>query len=189
MNKQQPTIANTLLLLVLLVVGIGLWQQIKEGGHTHDTGHHNNTHAEEEHEHFHALVTNVIDGDTVEVRLEDDTRERVRLIGIDAPEIDWENFEDTECYAFEAKQLLTKLVKGREVELVLDPVQGRRDAYDRLLAFLTDIETGENINRMMLDEGAAMELIIGTPHTNYTAFHDAYRSAYDEKKGMWTVCN
>lgn len=58
---------------------------------------------------FPALVTSVIDGDTIEV-LHDNRAERTRLIGIDCP-------ERGQAYGQKAKQAASELVFGKEVTL------------------------------------------------------------------------
>ena len=69
------------------------------------------------------LVTRVIDGDTVELS----NGERVRLIGIDTPEID-------EYYYNEATEELRSLIEGKTVRMESDT--NNRDAYDRLLRYI-----------------------------------------------------
>jgi len=68
-------------------------------------------------------VTNVVDGDTLDLS----TGDRVRLIGIDTPEFG-------ECGAAEATAFVTELVADRSVA-VINPIEvDDRDNYDRLLA-------------------------------------------------------
>jgi micrococcal nuclease len=92
-----------------------------------------------------AVVTRVIDGDTVEVTItgRDEgpgagsttvgRRYDVRLIGIDTPEsVDPES--PVECFGKEATRATAALLEGREVRLV-DDVENV-DAYDRLLRYV-----------------------------------------------------
>src|SRR3954452_16023985 len=71
-------------------------------------------------------VTRVVDGDTLIVRV-GRRNERVRLIGVDTPEVG-------ACYATEATVLARKLSLTRLVRLDGDGTQSRRDRYGRLLA-------------------------------------------------------
>jgi len=68
-------------------------------------------------------VVRVIDGDTVELT----GNERLRLLGIDAPEHD-------EPYYDSAKIYLTQAVMGRQVRVVLG--SRKRDGYGRLLGYI-----------------------------------------------------
>src|SRR5687767_910169 len=77
-------------------------------------------------------VTRVVDGDTLQVRLASGKRERVRLIGIDAPDAG-------ACGEPAATAFLRRLVGGRRVVLVGDRTQATRDPSRRLLAY---VETG-----------------------------------------------
>lgn len=73
-----------------------------------------------------AVVVDVVDGDTIEVSLDGD-RERVRLVGINAP-------ERGECLADDATRWLRDQIGGREVDLVAD--ESDRDRYGRLLRYV-----------------------------------------------------
>lgn len=94
------------------------------------------------------LVERVIDGDTVV--LEGGTR--VRLLGLDAPELG-RNGEEPEYYGPEAKIFLEAIIAeaGRLVLLTFEPV--RYDRYGRTLAYLWD---GDRfLNEVLLCEGYA----------------------------------
>jgi len=76
-------------------------------------------------------VRHVIDGDTVVL----ENHQRVRLIGVDAPEIDHPARGMTgEFYGDEAKTFLKKTVEGKDVRLEAGPEPF--DSYGRRLAFL-----------------------------------------------------
>lgn len=77
-----------------------------------------------------ARVTRVVDGDTVYVRLDDGTEEKVRFIGVDAPE----STKEVEPYGKEAAAYTKKRLSGRTVHLELDV--GERDKYGWLLAYV-----------------------------------------------------
>lgn len=70
-------------------------------------------------------VVAVVDGDTIDVAT-DAGSVRVRLIGIDTPEIGRGGAVD-ECYAQEARDFLNDLVYGRSVQLQADPTQADAD--------------------------------------------------------------
>ncbi len=87
------------------------------------------------------VVTNVIDGDTVVIS----GGERVRLLGIDAP-------EKNEFFYKESKQRLEQLVEKQEV--MLEKEGEDKDRYDRLLRYISLNNT--NINMQMVEEGYAI---------------------------------
>jgi micrococcal nuclease len=74
-----------------------------------------------------AQVVNVIDGDTIRVRLPDGVEEPVRLIGIDAVERGLPISDQATAY-------LIGLVQGKRVRLISDVSD--RDQFDRLLRYV-----------------------------------------------------
>jgi micrococcal nuclease len=78
-----------------------------------------------------ALVTRVVDGDTVEVRI-GGAEEDVRLIGVDTPET-VKPGAPLECFGPQASRFAHGLLEGKRVRLVFG--EERRDDYDRLLAY------------------------------------------------------
>ncbi len=89
-----------------------------------------------------ATVERVVDGDTLEVSSGD----RVRLIGIDTPEVG-------ECGDDEAAAVLRRLVDGRRVSLVAGASQDR-DRYGRLLRYV-EVD-GVDANLVLLQRGRAI---------------------------------
>jgi micrococcal nuclease len=78
-----------------------------------------------------ALVTRVVDGDTIEARI-DGEEEDVRLIGVDTPET-VKPGAPVECFGPEASRFTHGLLDGKRVRLVFG--EERRDEYGRLLAY------------------------------------------------------
>jgi endonuclease YncB( thermonuclease family) len=78
---------------------------------------------------FAGKVTHVVDGDTVDVRLDSGKQQRVRLIGIDTP-------ERGECGYARATSAARRLAQGQRVVLQGDATQDTRDRYGRLLAYV-----------------------------------------------------
>lgn len=93
-------------------------------------------------------VVRVIDGDTITVapvedeglsQDEDAQREEatIRLLGIDAPEMNTHGEEEPECGAKDATRRLTSsLPEGASVKVVPDPEVERTDRYGRTLAYV-----------------------------------------------------
>lgn len=73
-------------------------------------------------------VTNIVDGDTVDVLSSSGVEERIRVVGIDTP-------ERGQCGFQEAADALARLVDGQTVTLVAG-ARDDRDRYGRLLRYL-----------------------------------------------------
>jgi micrococcal nuclease len=95
------------------------------------------------------LVRYVVDGDTIDVV----GAGRVRLLGIDAPELG-RGVETSEPFAIEAHQRLSALVAQRWVRLESEDRSIRRDDYNRRLAYVL-LETGILVNAVLVREGLA----------------------------------
>lgn len=124
-------------------------------------------------------VSKVIDGDTIVVRMAG-KQETVRFIGIDAPETG----VNAECFAAEATNALKSLLAGRPVRLEVDPTQGERDKYDRLLAYVFT-ETGVNAAKKLIENGFAKEYTYSKSYKYQKEFKAAQKSAQKAKEGMW----
>lgn len=131
-----------------------------------------------------AEVTAVIDGDTLKVRtIEGEAR--VRLIGIDTPEINRNGGPD-ECYAQEARTELNTLAYGRTIELHTDPSQGDADRYGRLLRHV--YIDGHNIAQALISTGAGHEYTHSTPYAGQAAHLAAQHAAQAAGQGLWAQC-
>jgi micrococcal nuclease len=95
-------------------------------------------------------VKNVVDGDTIDVSFNICGIQRVRLVGINAPEIGEEGYE-------EAKEFVNKTCWGEEVKLDVDDMK-QYDTYYRILAVVYVNET--NVNEKMVREGYAEVMYI-----------------------------
>ena len=97
------------------------------------------------------LVVVVYDGDTVKVRFADGSERKVRLIGIDSPEMD-DPREEVRFMAFVAKRFAFLNLYRENVHLAYD--WELEDQYGRLLAYLTT-DDGVFFNELILKEGFA----------------------------------
>jgi endonuclease YncB( thermonuclease family) len=95
------------------------------------------------------LVERVADGDTVTVITSNQTKLRIRLFGIDAPEIPKGAKFPGQPYGTEAEAYLKRLVEGKHVRVEIYQV----DRYRRLLS--TIFVDGKDINLAMLKAGLA----------------------------------
>ncbi len=132
-----------------------------------------------------ATVTEVVDGDTVVVEVADRT-ERVRLIGIDTPEVTG-GFLPAECYGDEASAFTKSLLPpGTEVRLTRD--SEARDRYNRLLAYVHRSGDGLFVNLAIAENGYAEALNIEPNTTHADAFFAAAARAREKKLGLWGIC-
>jgi micrococcal nuclease len=126
------------------------------------------------------IVQRVADGDTVTVITANQTKLRIRMFGIDAPETPKGTTFPGQPYGPEAEAYLKRLVEGKRVTVGIYAV----DRYQRLLS--TIFVNGKDINLTMIEVGLA-EVYRGPESGNpykpqYQAVEVAARAA---KKGMW----
>jgi micrococcal nuclease len=125
-------------------------------------------------------VTDVVDGDTIDVSPQIDGIERVRLIGVDTPEV----FGGEEPCGPEASAFTTEQLEGEDVTLEFD--EERVDQYERALAYVwvPDLE-GELFNETLVGQGYA-EVATFPPNDEYEErFLAAEEEARDEGIGLW----
>ncbi|MFT2112103.1 thermonuclease family protein [Marinomonas sp. 2405UD68-3] len=123
-----------------------------------------------------AKVKKVVDGDTVHFQ---DGR-KVRLIGINTPELDYKH-QKHDAFAVEAKQLLSTLV-GKTVfyQEGLD----KRDRYGRYLYYLFD-KRRISISSQLLSQGLGYRIAV-PPNTHYqTCLQASENVARQKKMGVW----
>ncbi|MEM7273578.1 MAG: thermonuclease family protein [Actinomycetota bacterium] len=137
-----------------------------------------------------AMVTGtvrfVIDGDTVELDISGAV-ERVRLLGIDAPESVHPSVPE-QCFGAEAAAGLTELLPvGSSVSLVRD-VEAR-DRFGRLLLYLYRTEDGLFVNEWLVRQGLA-DTSFFEPNTALApALTSARSAARAESAGLWGACD
>lgn len=131
-----------------------------------------------------APVTRVVDGDTVRITWEGAST-RVRLIGIDTPEVD-DDRPVVRCLAAAATRRAVALAGGKTVGVELDPSQGRTDKYGRLLAYLW-LPDGTMLNERMVAEGYASEYTYDLPYRYRARFRAAQQAARRKGLGLWAA--
>lgn len=156
------------------------------------------------------LVKRAVDGDTLVL----ENGERVRLIGIDTPEMHESNklYRDAQRTKQDistiqklgrrAYEFTKKLVEGKHVRLEFDVE--KHDRYGRLLAYVYDIETYKRmidilspagyeivngneifINATIIKSGYASLMTI-PPNVKYAdLFLQLYREARENRRGLW----
>ncbi len=138
-------------------------------------------------EKFEATVTNVVDGDTIDIENESGS-ERVRLLGINTPET-VDPRKPVQCFGKEASEETKGLLLGKRVEIETDSSQDLYDAYGRLLAYVY-LPDGTNINKLLIAEGYAHEYTFHFSYKYQTDFKIAEQQARQLQKGVWAegVC-
>jgi micrococcal nuclease len=129
-----------------------------------------------------AYVTRVVDGDTVEVRL-DGREEDVRYIGVDTPET-VKPGEPVQCFGPQASSFNHRLVERRRIRLVFGVE--RRDRYGRLLAY---VYLGDRfVNAELVRRGLARTLTI-PPNDRFAGrFKRLEVAAARAGRGLWGDC-
>jgi micrococcal nuclease len=126
-------------------------------------------------------VTGITDGDTLRLEV-DGIERRVRLVGIDTPEV----FPDVECFGPEAEDALAALApRGSTLSYAYD--QDPRDQYDRELMYLFTAD-GTFINFELVAQGYAEALVVQPNDLYYDDFVAAELDAKAEGLGQWGQC-
>jgi micrococcal nuclease len=142
-------------------------------------GHGGDSHAST----LHGQAVRVVDGDTIQVRLEGGRTERVRYIGIDTPE-SVKPGTPVQCFAKKASHFNAGLVAGRDVTLKTDAEE--RDRYGRLLAYV--YAGPEFVNRELVARGYARTLTIPPNVAHADEFARLARRAREAGLGLWRAC-
>lgn len=133
-----------------------------------------------------ATVTHVADGDTIDIDIPDADAPvtRIRLWGIDCPELAHDENRGDAWYAREASEFVQEHLEGRRVRIALDPNRPSRGKYGRLLAFVYLEDSGEMLNEVLLQEGFAYA-DRRFRHIFTLRFTDLERRAAKARRGLW----
>lgn len=153
-----------------------------------------------------ATVVHAADGDTLDVDIPDGRRNRtrIRLWGVDCPEIGHGKGEADAYYGPEAAAFVRAHVVGRRVKLVLDPIHPPRDKHGRLLAYVYLVDEaggpiksgdapqgaglvppeGQSLNQWLIERGLAYA-DLRFEHVHEIRFERAERTARKAKAGLW----
>jgi endonuclease YncB( thermonuclease family) len=129
-------------------------------------------------------VTRVVDGDTLDIALDNGPIERVRLIGIDTPET-VDPRKPVQCFGQEASAHAKELLDRQTVSIEMDPSQGDRDRYGRLLAYIW-LQDGRDFGEAMIADGFAHEYTYSLPYAHRDAYRAAQDSAISAQVGLWS---
>jgi len=136
------------------------------------------------------LVKRAVDGDTLVL----ENGERVRLIGIDTPEIHESEklYIDSKRTGMDIRtiralgkrsyEFVRALLENQRVRLEFDVE--KRDKYGRLLAYVF-LKDGTFVNAEIVKQGYA-SLMTYPPNVKYVdLFKQLYKEARESKKGLW----
>ena len=138
-------------------------------------------------------VIRVIDGDTLEVYLNNGKTDKVRLLGVDTPETNSKNkpgeygtTTDMECltkWGEKATSYAIEQLDHKEVILVLDDKAGLRGYYGRLLAYV-EVDK-KDFNRSLVQLGYARVYEEGASQRKSEYLNDQ-RVAQANSIGLWS---
>ena len=146
-------------------------------------------------------VSNVTDGDTVDVNFDDGTSESVRVLGIDTPEKrqnkdaervqEWEGIESLSYlgdWGANATDFASQELDGATVTVDTDPEEGAYDVYDRLLGYVYYDADGDGnrddlYNLKAVEQGYAR--VYGSGLTEHDSFRDAELAARANGTNVW----
>ena len=127
-------------------------------------------------------VLKVTDGDTIHVRYQG-RDERVRLIGVNPPEVDWYGGE-AQCFGDEAGRYAQGRLTDATIRLVFDV--DLRDRYDRLLAYV--YLGSELFNLTLVQQGYARADPVPPDTGMASQFASAEQQAREANRGLWSAC-
>ncbi len=125
-------------------------------------------------------VEHVVDGDTLDVRLDGGGSTRVRVLGIDTP-------ERGECFAHKATVTASGLARGKRVTLIGDRTQDTRDRYTRLLAYVW-LPRGRDLGFQLVIRGLARVYVYERAFVRLDPYRYAERVARRLDRNLWRGC-
>lgn len=117
------------------------------------------------------IISEITDGDTFKLS----SGEKVRLLGIDAP-------EKGKYYYKQATDKLRELVYGKNITLEADSVD--KDQYGRLLRYV--FVGDEFVNLEMVKQGYAQAFVVSDMKKYNNIFAEAELEAKGDKVGIWS---
>jgi endonuclease YncB( thermonuclease family) len=128
-------------------------------------------------------VVNVVDGDTLRVRLRDRRVVSVRMLGINTP-------ERGRCGAREATDNLRRLAPvGSTVDLVSDGTQAAKDRYGRLLRYVARRGGFKDLSYRQAWNGYTKRYVFGhKPVARDGQYVRAVANARNHARGLWSGC-
>lgn len=171
-TKKNNTLLNVLLIgLILVVTYFGGGDLIKDKN-AKSAKEEDKTQVDTKRNVLKGIVTHVSDGDTVILKDSEGNTYKVRLNGIDAPEMG-------QSYGKESRDFLKSLVLNKQAEVEKVGV----DQYQRMLGVL--LVDGKDINKTMLEKGMAWQY----KYNKDQSYTDLEKKARNQKINIWSDPN
>ncbi|RZS97842.1 thermonuclease family protein [Cecembia calidifontis] len=127
-------------------------------------------------------ISKFVDGDTFWIINGGGKPEKIRLIGVDAPEARRTGRKEIEHFGKEASAYVEKLLRGKRVRLEFDV--SKYDRYKRTLAYVY-LEDGTFLNAHLVKEGYATAMTV-PPNVRFSElFVQLQREARQHRRGLW----
>jgi micrococcal nuclease len=176
---QNKKLLYILIGILILFIGIGIGLRLGKIAYAPDNNWSGIEKTSEPADVSEVKVVRVIDGDTIEI----EGGEKVRYIGIDAPETVGLG-KLVEYFGKEATAKNKELVEGKTVRLKKDTTD--RDKYNRLLRY---VYVGENlINAELVKLGFARAWAYPPDMKYQDQINAAQQEAQKLKSGLWAIC-
>lgn len=125
-------------------------------------------------------VVKVISGDTLQVRFSGGGKAKVRLIGVNSPDL-----RPMRCGAVLAKKSAKQLLpRGARVKLLTDKALANKDPQGRLNRYV--VKGGRDVNYRQVYRGWGKAL--DRKYKRSAGYHRAERSAQRNDRGIWGMC-
>ncbi|MFZ4515610.1 MAG: thermonuclease family protein [Acidimicrobiia bacterium] len=128
-------------------------------------------------------VVEVVDGDTLVVRVSSGAQVHVRILGVDTPETKKPSVP-VQCFGPEAEAYTRALLAGTTVTLIADVET--QDRYGRRLAYVE--YRGRDVGHTLLAEGYARFLVIAPNGRRARKYLSAELAARRAQRGLWGAC-
>ena len=127
-------------------------------------------------------VTRVVDGDTFWIDNGTEKGEKIRLIGVDAPESRRTSRKEVGYFGRESKRYLSNLLLNQEVSIAYDV--DHTDRYGRTLAYVY-LKDGTFVNAELVKQGYAMVMTV-PPNVKYAEEFARFQAeARQHNRGLW----
>jgi micrococcal nuclease len=143
-------------------------------------------------------VTEVIDGDTMEIEMPDGSTDTIRLLGVDTPETytsvspnEWPGIPDTvdgrdwlANWGENATAYAQEQLAGKEIYIEVDSEADRRGSFNRLLVYAYQSESAsKSFNLRLIENGYAR--MYDSQFAQRSAFESAESQARSSTVGVW----
>lgn len=133
-------------------------------------------------------VSSVADGDTFTGKTGSGRKVKVRLLGIDAPEIA-HGGKPADCGGDMAAAALREILDGREVTVRTDPRADSTDRYGRTLGYAQVNGVDAGLAQIQHGMAAAWYPSSARQPSRYVTYHAAQVAARMQGVGAWATCS